>query len=91
MGFLFCYSMNVFVGKLYKEIVFIRWFVCIRIVVFWFKCVYMVGVVLKEKLVFLELLNYNVIFDVKIRWNFMYMMVERFVEIYLGFNVVIRD
>lgn len=47
---------------------------------------YIVGVVLKEKLVFLELLNYNVIFDVKIRWNFMYLMVERFVGIYLGFS-----
>lgn len=45
----------------------------------------------EKKLVFLELLNYNVIFDVKIKWNFMYFLVERFIEIYLGFNVVIRD
>lgn len=87
----FAHSMNVSVGKLYKETAFTRWLARIRIVVLWFERVHMARVVLKEKLVSLELPNHNVILDVKTRWNSMYLMVERFAEIYPGLSAATRD
>lgn len=87
----FAHSMNVSAGKLYKETAFTRWLARIRTVVLWFKRVHMAGVVLKEKLVSLELPNHNVILDVKTRWNSMYLMVERFAEIYPGLSAATRD
>lgn len=63
----FAHSMNVSAGKLYKETAFTRWLARIRTVVFWFKRVHMAGVVLKEKLVSLDLPNHNIILDVKTR------------------------
>lgn len=51
----------------------------------------MAGIVLKEKLANLELPNHTVILDVKTRWNSMYLMVERFAEIYPGLSSACRD
>lgn len=45
----------------------------------------------EKKLVSLELPNHNVILDVKTKWNSMYLLVERFTEIYPGLNAATRD
>lgn len=87
----FAHSMNVSAGKLYNETNFTRWLARIRSVVLWFKRVHMASVVLKEKLANLELPNHSVILDVKTRWNSMYLMVQRFAEIYPGLCAASRD
>lgn len=87
----FAHSMNISASKLYNNTTFTRWLARIRSVVLWFKRVHMAGVILKEKLAALELPNHSVILDVKTRWNSMYLMVERFAEIYPGLSAACRD
>lgn len=87
----FAHSMNISASKLYNETIFTRWLARIRSIVLWFKRVHLAGVVLKEKLQNLELPNHNVVLDVKTRWNSMYLMVERFAEIYPGLSSACRD
>jgi hypothetical protein len=87
----FAHSMNISASKLYNETTFTRWLARIRSIVLWFKRVHLAGVVLKEKLQNLELPNHNVVLDVKTRWNSMYLMVERFAEIYPGLSSACRD
>ena len=87
----FAHSMNVSAGKLYKETSFTKWVARIRTMVLWFKRVHMAGVVLKEKLKALELPQHAVILDVRTRWNSLYLMVQRFTEIYIGLSAASRD
>ena len=79
----FAHSMNVSAGKLYQETSFTKWVARIR--------VHMAGVVLKEKLKALELPQHAVILDARTRWNSLYLMVQRFTEIYIGLSAASGD
>ena len=76
----FAHTLNLGAQKIYSKPTISRWFERIRAIVLWFKRIHLAKVVLTEKQKLLGLPQHTLILDVKTRWNYGYLMVERFGE-----------
>ncbi|XP_030196906.1 zinc finger BED domain-containing protein 1-like isoform X1 [Gadus morhua] len=87
----FAHTLNIAAQKIYTIPSVARWAGRVRALLVWLKRCTLSKPVLKEKQKILGLPEHSVILDVKTRWNSLYLMMERFLEMFPAIQAACMD